>query len=462
VDFTIILLAAGKGTRMKSGTVKVLHPLAGRPMLAYGLDLAFGLGPAQILVVIGYQAERVQEAFSGQASRITWVLQPEQKGTADAVRCAVPFLNKTRGTVLIHYGDVPLLRMDSLTRLLQEHRERKSKLTFLTAVLENPKGYGRIIRDETGRLLRIVEEADARDRERAVREINTGITCVEVPFLLEALKNLEADNAQREYYLTDIAAYGVSQGLRIASVITDDPFRALGINTRKDLAEAEKSIRLEICERWALEGVTVVDPHQTYIDSTVTLEPDTRVEPNSHLRGLTRVGRGCLIETGTVITDSTIGSQVHVKPYSIIQESQVDDRAVVGPMAHLRPGTVLEKEARVGNFVEIKKSRVGERSKAAHLTYLGDSEIGKDVNVGCGTITCNYDGVAKHRTVVEDNAFIGSDTQLVAPVRIGRGSYIGSGSTITRDVPPDSLAVSRSRQKVIEGWTAQKGKRKKT
>lgn len=461
MDLSVILLAAGKGTRMKSDTVKVLHPIAGRPMLAYGLDLARELDPREILVVVGFQAERVRRAFPETGSRVTWVLQPEQKGTADAVRWALPYLTRDLGTVLIHYGDVPLLRKETLLALLEEHRRSASKLTFLTACLDDPTGYGRIVRDGAGTFLRIVEEADATPQEKTLREVNTGITCVEIPFLREALDRLRDDNAQKEFYLTDLAAYAVSQGLRVGSLLAEDAFRALGINTRKDLAEAEICIRRSICDRWMLAGVTIEDPRHTYIDVTVTLEPDTRIGPNCHLRGRTRVGRDTVIDTGAVIADSTIGNGVLIRPYSVIQESEVHDQAVVGPMAHLRPGTVLEKGVRVGNFVEVKKSRLGERSKASHLTYLGDSDIGKDVNVGCGTITCNYDGVAKHRTIIEDEAFIGSDTQLVAPVRIGRGAYVGSGSTITRDVPPESLAVSRARQKVIEGWAAQKGKKKK-
>jgi len=461
MDISVILLAAGKGTRMKSDTVKVLHPIAGRPMLAYSLDLAFELEPREILVVVGFQADRVRQAFAETDSRVIWVLQPEQKGTADAVRCALPHLTQSQGTVLIHYGDVPLLRKETLLALLEQHKRSASPLTFLTAHLDDPTGYGRIVRDGTGAFVRIVEEADATPEEKSLREVNTGITCVEIPFLREALDRLRDDNAQREFYLTDLAAYAVSRGLRVGSLVTEEAFRALGINTRKDLAEAERWVRRSICDRWMLAGVTLEDPRHTYIDASVTLEPDTRIGPNCHLRGRTRVGRGSVIDTGAVITDSTIGNEVVIRPYSVLQESEVHDQAVVGPMAHLRPGTVLEKGVRVGNFVEVKKSRLGERSKAAHLSYLGDSEIGKDVNVGCGTITCNYDGVAKHRTVIEDEAFIGSDTQLVAPVRIGRGAYIGSGSTITRDVPPESLAVSRARQKVIEGWAADKGKRKK-
>ncbi len=461
MDISVILLAAGKGTRMKSETVKVLHPIAGRPMLAYSLELACELDPREILVVVGFQADRVRQAFPETDSRVIWVLQPEQKGTADAVRCALPHLKQDLGTVLIHYGDVPLLGKETLLALLDEHRRGASQLTFLTARLENPAGYGRIVRDSAGTFLRIVEEADAAPEEKALREVNTGITCVEILFLREALGRLRDDNAQKEFYLTDLAAYAVSRGLRVGSLVTEDAFRALGINTRKDLSEAERCIRRSICDTWMLAGVTIEDPRHTYIDAAVTLEPDVRIGPNCHLRGRTRVGRGSVIDTGAVITDSTIGNEVLIRPYSVIQESEIHDRAVVGPMAHLRPGTVLERGVRVGNFVEVKKSRLGERSKASHLTYLGDSDIGKDVNVGCGTITCNYDGVAKHRTIIEDEAFIGSDTQLVAPVRIGRGAYVGSGSTITRDVPPESLAVSRARQKVIEGWAASKGKKSK-
>ncbi len=453
---SVILLAAGKGSRMKSNTIKVLHPLAGRPVLAYSLDIAGQLNPQGIFVVVGYQGEKVEKAFADYHLSLDWVVQPEQRGTADAVRCALPSLSPSSGTIVVLYGDVPLLRVQTLQDLLAQHHKEDACITLLTACLDDPHGYGRILRNGEGRICRIVEQADADEQELRIKEINTGIYCFRSSFLLEAIDKLEANNAQGEYYLTDLIAYAASKGLPIQSKITDEPFRALGINSRKDLAEAEATLRQEICERWMLEGVTIVDPAHTYIEPSVIIGSDTVIEPNCHLKGNTHIGPACIIGTGSVIKDSKIGHKVQIRPYCVIQESEAGDGTVVGPVAHLRSGTVLEKESLVGNFVEIKKTLVGEGSKAAHLTYLGDCEIGKDVNIGCGTITCNYDGSEKHRTIIEDNAFIGSDSQLVAPVTIGKGAYVGSGSTITKDVPAESLAITRVRQKSIEGWAQKK------
>lgn len=468
MDASIIILAAGKGTRMKSDTVKVLHPLAARPMLAYCLDLAVQLNPRKLVAVVGCQAERVQEVFARYSPAPRWVIQPEQKGTADAVRCALPFVKEAADNVVVLYGDVPLLKRTVVEDLLKQHEKEKARLTILTARLDDPHGYGRILRDNDGKVVRIVEEADTDAQEKKIQEINTGIYCIRIPFLLEAIETLKADNAQGEYYLTDIVAYAASKGLPVGWILTDEPFRALGINTRKDLAEAEGTLRREICTTRMLEGVTMVDPLHTYIEASVTLGPDTVIEPGCQLRGNTRIGRGCVLGAGSIIVDTRMGDRVRVRPYSVIQDSEIGDDALVGPMAHLRPGTVLEKGVCAGNFVEIKKTVMGQGSKAAHLTYLGDTEIGKNVNIGCGTITCNYDGEEKHRTIIEDDAFIGSDTQLIAPIKVGKGAYVGSGSTLTRDVPAESLAVSRAPQKNIENWakkkknTAQKqGRRKK-
>jgi len=338
---TVIILAAGKGTRMKSQTVKVLHPVAGRPMLAYSLDLASQLNPVQTLVVVGYQAAEVREAFAGYRPPPRWVLQPEQKGTADAVRCALPFFQDNSETILVLYGDVPLLRGSVVQGLLASHREKGAQLTLLTADLEDPKGYGRIVRAETGEPLRVVEHADASEEQRGIREINTGITCIEVPFLLEALGKLTATNAQGEYYLTDLVAYAVSQGLKVEWEKTREPFRALGINTRKDLAEAESILREEICVQWMLEGVSILDPGSTYIEPSVTLGRDTQIEPGCHLRGETRVGPGCRIGAGSVVADSHIGRGVEILPYSVVEGSEIADHCRVGPLTHLRAGRVI-------------------------------------------------------------------------------------------------------------------------
>ncbi len=455
---SVILLAAGKGTRMKSNTIKVLHPLAGRPVLAYSLDVAGQLNPQGLFVVVGYQAEKVQTVFADYNLPLDWVVQPEQNGTADAVRCAIPKINKSSDTVIVLYGDVPLLKAQTLQALLEQHHKEDACITLLTACLDFPHGYGRILRNGEGRVCRIIEQADTNEQEQQIKEINTGIYCFRSSFLIEAIDKLEANNAQGEYYLTDLISYAASKGLPIQSKITDEPFRALGINSRKDLAEAEATLRQEICERWMVEGVTIIDPAHTYIEPSATIGSDTLIEPNCHIKGNTDIGSECIIGTGSIIKDTRIGHKVSIRPYCVIQGSEAGDGVSVGPMAHLRPGTVLGKEAQIGNFVETKLTRIGEGSKAAHLTYLGDAEIGKDVNIGCGTITCNYDGIEKHRTTIEDNAFIGSDSQLVAPVTVGKGAYVGSGSTITKDVAPESLAISRARQKSIEGWARKKEK----
>jgi len=447
-----ILLAAGLGTRMKSRTIKVLHPLAGRPILAYSLDTASQLNPEGLFVVIGHQAETVKEAFSGSDIQPRWIIQFEQLGTAHAVRCAMPSLSDATETVVVLYGDVPLLRAETLQDLLDQHHRTQAYITLLTAILEVPSGYGRILRDSNGRIFRIVEEADTDQKEKEIQEINTGIYCFRYSLLAEAIDTLEANNAQGEYYLTDIFAYASEKGYPIHSKVTDEPFRALGVNSRKDLAEAEAVLRQEICEKWMREGVTIVDPGHTYIEPSVSLGKDTRIEPNCHLTGQTAIGSDCHIETGSVIRDATLGNNVNVRPYSVVRGSRAGEGVTIGPMANLRPGTVLGDDVRVGNFVETKEARLDRGAKAAHLSYLGDCEVGKEVNIGCGTITCNYDGSEKHQTIIEDQAFIGSDTQLVAPVKVGKGAYVGSGSTVTMDVPADSLAICRAKQRTIEGW----------
>ena len=440
----IVILAAGKGTRMKSNLAKVLHPIAGVPMLCYSLDLARALRPERIVVVVGFQRELIRERFS--APDITFVDQVEQLGTGHAVQRALTALEDFQGTVLILCGDVPLLREETLRAFRARHDESQAALSVLTAILPDPSGYGRIIRKKNGAPLRIVEDRDLRPEERNIQEINTGIYCVEKAFLLAALGNLKNQNAQKEFYLTDIVERASQEKRKVQAFPSPDPIEVMGVNTRIDLAQANQSMYQKIAQAHMLAGVTVLDPRSTYIDREVRIGKDTVIHPNCYLSGKTTIGEGCLLEPGCKIADSRLEDGVTVRGFSVITESTIGSQAVVGPFAHLRPGTILREGVHVGNFVEVKKSILGKGTKANHLTYLGDATIGERVNVGAGTITCNYDGVKKHPTVIEDGAFIGSNTELVAPVRIGRNALIGAGSTITKEVPPDTLAVSRVKQ----------------
>ncbi len=443
-SLAIIILAAGKGTRMKSATVKVLHPLAGVSMLSYSLDLAREFHPQKLVVVTGFQGDAVRRQFD--TPELTFVDQKEQLGTGHAVQTAVQALPSFQGTVLILCGDVPLLTGDTVQRLLQAHREKKAAVTVLTTILENPKSYGRIFRREDGQLLRIVEDKDLKAGEEVIREINTGIYCVEADFLFSALLSLTDQNAQREYYLTDIVALAASRGERAGGYVAENPFEVMGINTRADLAKAAQYLRRKINERHLLDGVTLIDPAATYIDRGVHIGRDTVIYPNCFLLGRTTLGEGCVVEPGCKIQDTRVGRAAVIKTSSVMTESVIEDGVEVGPFAHLRPQTTLLEKSKVGNFVELKKSVLGRGSKANHLSYIGDTTIGEKVNVGAGTITCNYDGKKKHPTVIEDEVFIGSNTALVAPIKIGRSALIGAGSTITKEVPPDTLAVTRAKQ----------------
>lgn len=455
-----VILAAGQGTRMKSTLPKVLHPVVGKPMLAHVIAAARGAGATAVVTVIGHGADRVRAAFA--ETGVLFALQAEQLGTGHALRCAVPALGGFGGDLLLLCGDVPLLRAETLAILLHYHRSQQATVTVLTAEVADPRGYGRIIRGPDG-VERIVEEKDATPSERAVREINTGIYVFAVPRVFDLLTGLTNDNTQGEYYLTDVVAAARTAGERVAALAVERAEEAMGINDRAQLAEAGKEMRARINEGHMRNGVTLLDPATAYIESEVTIGADTVIHPGVHLRGRTVVGRDCELEPGVIVTECTLADRVHVKAGSVLNGSTVGADTDVGPMAHLRPGTVLAGENKIGNFVETKKAAIGKGSKASHLTYLGDAEIGAGVNIGCGTITCNYDGVNKHVTVIEDEVFVGSDVQFVAPVRIGKGSLIGAGSTITRDVPADALAITRAEQKVIEGWVSRKrNKTKKT
>lgn len=450
-----VILAAGKGTRMKSGLIKVLHPAAGRPMIAWPVDAARAAGAVPIVLVVGHQAESVRAAFSA-ADDIRCAMQEEQLGTGHAVACARNELSGFKGTVLILCGDTPLLTVDTLKGLIASHHANGAVLTVLTAMMDNPQGYGRVVRDDSGRVLRIVEQKDATPEEQSIHEINSGIYCVESDFLFANIGLIGSDNAQQEFYLTDLLLIAVSQGLTCLGLCTGDSAEIMGVNDRAQLAEAARILRRRINYGLMCSGVSLVDPEQTYIDQGVLIGPDTTIHPNCSISGSTVIGSGCTIESGVSIDGCRIGDGCHIKAGSVLEGSELHGAVAVGPMAHLRPGTVLHDHVKIGNFVETKKIVMGEGSKASHLTYLGDAEIGCNVNIGCGTITCNYDGVNKHRTVIGDDVFIGSDVQLVAPVTVGRNSLVAAGTTVTADVPPDSLAISRVSQVNKEGWRLKK------
>jgi bifunctional UDP-N-acetylglucosamine pyrophosphorylase/glucosamine-1-phosphate N-acetyltransferase len=450
-----VILAAGQGTRMKSALPKVLHELNGQPMVHYPVQQAARLGCQPTVLVVGHGAEKVKKCLAEQ--RVDFAVQEQQLGTGHALLSAQGALAGFSGTLLLLCGDVPLLRQETLQRLLDYHRSEGAAATVLTARMTDPFGYGRILRDGS-EVLGIVEEKDATDEQRTICEINTGIYVFETPLVFEILSGLGCDNAQGEYYLTDVLATLRADGRKVRALVVDDPAEAMGINSRVQLAEAAAIMRQRINERLMLGGVTLIDPATTYVDEQVQVGADTVIHPGVCLWGETRIGQDCVIEPGVTVENCQVEDQVRLKTGSVLEGSQIGAHSDVGPMAHLRPGTILAGHNKVGNFVETKKAFIGEGSKASHLTYIGDAELGARVNIGCGTITCNYDGVNKHKTIIEDDVFVGSDTQFVAPVRIGRNSLIGAGSTITKDVPADSLALARSPQKVIEGWVLRKKK----
>jgi len=442
-----IILAAGQGKRMKSEQVKVLHPLAGMPMLLHGVDCLARLAFEKTLVIVGHQAERVREVLAGR--NIQCIPQDRPLGTAHAVLQAKEALAGQTGPILILNGDTPLLRDETLASLWAHHQKEKALLTLLTATVPDPSGYGRIIRTESGAICAVVEERDATSEQRAIHEINTGVYVVEIPFLFEALSHLRPNNQQGEYYLPDIIQVATAQGKRLAE-FPADPEEILGVNSRQDLAEAERILRRRINTHWMAQGVTLIDPNTTYIGAEVTLQAEVLLYPNVTLEGQTTIGHGTVLHPCR-IRDSRIGENVLVRDYCVIEEATIETGVVVGPFAHLRPGTALCAGSKVGNFVEIKNSTVGEGSKANHLTYLGDAVVGKRVNIGAGTITCNFDGDQKHVTTIEDDVFIGSDVQMIAPVRIGAGALVAAGTTVVRDVPPDALAISRAPQQNKDG-----------
>jgi bifunctional UDP-N-acetylglucosamine pyrophosphorylase/glucosamine-1-phosphate N-acetyltransferase len=432
----VVLLAAGQGKRMKSAVVKVLHELCGRPMLAYPLDVADALEPARTVVVVGRDAERVRDAFAGRA---TFVEQAERRGTGHAVRTAHAALEGFRGDVLILYGDTPLLRAETLEWMRAEKESRGLDLLILSAREPLP---GRIVRDGSGRVVRIVETTDATPAELAIPEGNTGTYLVDADFLWKALDQIDDRNAQGEIYLTDIVGIAVRDGRPLEALPLDDADEALGINSRAELARAAAVLRCRKAEHVMDDGVTLIDPAATYLDWDVRIGRDTVIEPGCVIQGATRIGERC-----------------RIKAHTVVESSELGDDVVIGPSAHLRPGSRLGAGVRIGNFVEVKNSQLGTGVKADHLSYIGDADVGPGASFGCGSIVVNYDGVEKHRTTVEERAFVGCNVNLIAPVAVRRNAFVAAGSTITDDVPADALAVARERQRNVEGWRLRRSRK---
>ena len=455
-DTHVVVLAAGQGTRMKSQLPKVLHQIADRPMIEHVLRAAQAVTPATVTVIVGHRADLVRERLSGAAAgTLQFALQEPQRGTAHALQQAEPALTGHSGTVILLSGDVPLLKAATLQRLLDTHRGANAAATVVTATVDRPYGYGRIVRTK-GRIARIVEERDASPAERQIKEINSGIYAFDLAPLFDSLRGIAAQNAQGEFYLTDLVAIYRRRKLVVETLSVDNPEEIRGINSRTELADVSRLVRQTKNEELMAAGVTLIDPATTYIDPDVEVGPDTVIHPGVALEGHTRVGAACEIQAHVRIADSQIGDRVTINNFCLILGARVADGATVGPFAHLRPETVVHERAKVGNFVELKKTSLGAGSKVNHLSYLGDATVGADVNVGAGTITCNYDGEKKSETVIEDGAFIGSDTQLIAPVRVGKGAYVGAGSSITEDVPAGALGIARGRQSNVEGWAERK------
>jgi bifunctional UDP-N-acetylglucosamine pyrophosphorylase/glucosamine-1-phosphate N-acetyltransferase len=449
-----VILAAGKGTRMKSSRPKVLHRVAGRPMIEYVLRAAASLSPSSTTLVVGHMKEALQEGLAGWDG-LRFVVQEPQLGTGHALLQAAPVLEHEKGVVLLLSGDVPLLRRHTLAALLARHEATGAAATVLTAVFDQPYGYGRIVRTK-GKIARIVEERDASPAQRKIKEINSGIFAFSLGPLFDALRGLATSNAQGEYYLTDLVAMFRRQKRVVETAALEDRSEILGINSRSELAEASRIVRQQKNAELMAAGVTIEDPATTYIDDDVVVGPDTVIHPGVYLEGKTQIGAACEIHSGVRIVSSVLADRVTVQNFCVITGSRLASNVTVGPFVHLRPDSDLRESVHIGNFVELKKTVVGAGSKAGHLSYLGDATIGEKVNIGAGTITCNYDGKEKHRTVIEDGAFIGSDSQLVAPVTVGRGAYIGSGTTVREDVPAAALGVSAGKQRNIPNWKKKK------
>ncbi|MDO5457167.1 MAG: bifunctional UDP-N-acetylglucosamine diphosphorylase/glucosamine-1-phosphate N-acetyltransferase GlmU [Atopococcus tabaci] len=445
-----VILAAGQGSRMKSKLYKVLHPVAGKPMVGHVAEQLEEMSLDKIVTIVGHGAEKVKD-YLGQ--RVDYALQEEQLGTAHAVQQARSLLMGEEGTTVVVSGDTPLLTAESLNAAFGYHEKHQAKVTVLSAHVENSFGYGRVIRDEDGSLDRIIEEKDATDEERLIREINTGTYFFDNEALFNSLNKVENNNAQGEYYLPDVIEILKEEKERVEAYSIDDVSEALGVNDRKALSQAEMLMRERINEKHMTNGVTLINPQSTYIDSDVEIGKDTVIEPNVYLKGSTAIGEDCVIGINSVIIDSQIGNQSIIQS-STIDQSTLETEVTIGPNAHIRPNSTLKDQVHIGNFVEVKNSLLGKGTKSGHLTYIGDADVGEKVNFGCGTIVVNYDGHKKHRTTIGDNAFIGCNVNLISPLVLEPNTFIAAGSTITKDVPEDALALERAEEIHIQGYVS--------
>ena len=443
-----IVLAAGQGTRMKSKLYKVLHPILGKPMINYVLDALQPSSVETMVTVVGHGAEDVMSQIGNKSS---FVVQEEQLGTAHAVLQAEALLKDKQGTTIVVCGDTPLITSETFEQLFEYHESLQSKATILTTKVEDPTGYGRVLRSENLDVERIVEHKDATDKEKRVNEINTGTYCFDNEALFAALTKVDNNNAQQEYYLPDVIEILKAQGEKVAAFMTENEDETIGINDRIALANAEKVMRTRLNEQHLRNGVTIIDPDTTYIGPEVTIEQDVTIQPGTMILGETRIGEGTLIGSNSEIDNCIIGNDSVIRQ-SVVKNSKIGTKANIGPFAHIRPETSVGDRARVGNFVEVKKSELGADTKVSHLSYIGDATLGKNINIGCGTITVNFDGVHKHQTIIEDDAFIGCNTNLIAPITVGEGALVAAGSTITDDVPKDALAIARAKQSSKEGY----------
>jgi len=454
----VIILAAGKGTRMNSTMPKVVHSILNKPIINYVLDSVSTLKPQKTYIVVGYKRDLVEDAVSISQTKVEYIYQKQQLGTGHAIKISHKTLGNYKGNILILNGDCPNISVSTLRKLIKKHNDSKSVISFISSSLNEPKGYGRIVRGNNKKIVRIVEEKDASNSQKQIKEINSGIYCVKSAFLWNSLSKIGAKNKQREYYLPDIVEFALKNSEKVAVLKISNPDEILGINNRKELANLELNIKFNVISKLQQKGVTIADPGSTYISTDVKIGKDSVINPNTYVYGNSSIGSNCVIGPDVYIENSIIKNSVNIRFSSYLNSCFIGNNVNIGPFAHLRPEAKIGKDAKIGNFVEIKKSDIGEGSKVPHLSYIGDATLGKGVNIGAGSITCNYDGVNKHRTVIEDNVFIGSDSMLVAPLNIGKGSTTAAGSTISKDVEEFSLAIERNQQKTIKNWNKRKKK----